>query len=165
METFEISHTYLSFSLNEELFAAHVEKVLNIIEYRKITRIPDAPAYLKGIINLRGRILPVIDMRIKFNMPELEPTIETSIIVVNIEVDKKKMQLGMLVDSVCEVLEVNPLQIEPVPKMNKRFKMEFIHGLWRKDDKFIMLLNLDTIFEVNEFLSVENSKTKVQSEK
>mgnify|MGYP000888424869 CR=1 FL=1 len=160
METFEISHTYLSFSLNDELFAAHVDKVLNIIEYRKITRIPDAPHYLKGVINLRGRVLPVIDMRIKFNMPEIEPTIETSIIVVNTQVNKKNIQLGMLVDSVCEVLEVNPLQIEPPPGIDKHFKMVCVHGLWRKDDKFIMLLNIDAIFEANEILAVENSDSK-----
>lgn len=158
MENSNQISTYLSFKLGEELFATNVEKVLNILEYKKITKIPDAPAYMKGVINLRGKVLPVVDMRIKFGLPETENTVETSIIVLDIEMDGTRVDLGILVDSVCEVLEIDRTLIEPSPSIGTRYKAQFIEGLWRKEDKFIMLLHIDSIFSADEIISVENAQ-------
>lgn len=158
MENSNQISTYLSFKLGEELFATNVEKVLNILEYKKITKIPDAPAYMKGVINLRGKVLPVVDMRVKFGLPETENTVETSIIVLDIEMEGDRVDLGILVDSVCEVLEIDRALIEPSPSIGTRYKAQFIEGLWRKEDKFIMLLHIDSIFSADEIISVGDAQ-------
>ena len=98
--------SYLSFKLGDELFAANVAKVLNILEMVKITKVPKAPEYMKGVINLRGNVLPVIDTRTKFGMTPTEFTKNTCILVLDIIVDGEDIQVGALVDSVQEVLEI-----------------------------------------------------------
>ncbi|HNX65318.1 MAG TPA: chemotaxis protein CheW, partial [Bacteroidales bacterium] len=98
--------TFLSFKLSEEVFAINVSQVLNILEMSKITRIPKAPEYLKGVINLRGTVLPVVDLRIKFGLPEKEATVDTSIIVLNILLNEESIFVGIMVDAVREVLEL-----------------------------------------------------------
>jgi len=97
--------TYLSFRLGEEVFAINVSKVLNILEMKPITRVPKSPEYMKGVINLRGTVLPVVDLRLKFSLPENEITVDTNIIVLNIDKEGEPVTLGILVDSVKEVLE------------------------------------------------------------
>src|SRR6056297_1377038 len=135
--------TYLSFKLGKEAFAASVNHVVNILELKPITKVPHAPEYMSGVINLRGQVLPVIDMRIKFGMTPTEPTVDTCIIVLN---------LGILVDAVSEVLELEENQIEPSPSIGTKYKAEFIKGMWKKDESFIMLLNLDLIFTRDEIV-------------
>ena len=100
-----ISDSYLSFKLGDEVFAAHVSKVLNILEMTKITKVPRAPEYMKGIINLRGIVLPVIDMRLKFGMTEAVFTSNTCIIVLELDFEGKVIHVGAMVDAVQEVLD------------------------------------------------------------
>src|SRR5687768_17514595 len=109
------TQSYLSFKLGEEIFAANVEKVLEILEVTKITKVPKSPAYMRGVINLRGNVLPVIDTRQKFNMPHTEDTVNTCIMVLNIHMDGDKLILGALVDAVQEVLEISQDQIKTAP--------------------------------------------------
>ena len=107
-------NSYLSFKLGDELFAAHVRNVLNILEMTKITKVPRAPDYMLGVINLRGTVLPVIDTRIKFNLPLIEQTVDTCIIVLNAEIEGDSVYVGILVDAVQEVLEVEEDQIQVI---------------------------------------------------
>jgi len=152
-------NTFLSFKLGEEEFAAHVGKVLNILEMTKITEVPKAPEYMKGVINLRGTVLPVIDTRIKFGMTKTEYTTNTCIIVLDIEMDGDSIHVGALVDSVQAVLELNNSQIMPAPSIGSKYKSEFIEGVANIDDKFIMILNMDAVFSGNELANIQD-KTK-----
>ena len=149
--------SYLTFKLGNEEFAAHVSKVLNILEMTPITKVPKAPDYLKGVINLRGAVLPVIDTRIKFGMPETEYTNNTCIIVLDIDVDGESVHVGAIVDSVQAVLEIDNNQIMPLPTLGSRYKSEFIIGMAKVDERFIIILNMDAIFTVDEITSIVDS--------
>ncbi len=144
--------TFLSFTLREEVFAINVSKVINILEMKPITRVPKMPAFMKGVINLRGTVLPVIDLRIKFGLPAKEATVDTSIIVLNILKDGENIMLGILVDAVKEVLELRMEEIAPSPSIGTRYDAGFIEGMWQVDENFIMLLDIDKVFSVDEII-------------
>lgn len=147
MSTQNALNSFLSFKLGDEVFAANVSKVLNILEMTKITKVPKAPPYMKGVINLRGTVLPVIDTRIKFGLTPTEVTANTCILVLEIEVEGDHLQVGGLVDSVQEVLEIEGKQILPPPNIGNRFRSEFINGMFKlNEEQFIMLLDMDKIF-------------------
>lgn len=149
------SNSYLSFKLGNEAFAAHVSKVLNILEMTRITEVPKAPEYMKGVINLRGKILPVVDTRIKF---EMTPTIETKntcIVVMDVEIYDETISVGVLVDEVEAVLELDKAVIQPPPSIGSKYKSEFIYGVAKHNDEFIMLLDMDKILSADEILDVQ----------
>lgn len=152
-------NSFLSFKLGDEEFAAHVGKVLNILEMTKITEVPRAPEYMKGVINLRGTVLPVIDTRIKFGMPATAYTTNTCIIVLDIDMDGESIHVGALVDSVQAVLEFDSTHIMAAPSIGSKYRSEFIEGVVNVDDKFIMILNMDAVFSSDE-LSKMHDKTK-----
>ncbi|MDA3868284.1 MAG: chemotaxis protein CheW [Salinivirgaceae bacterium] len=154
--------TYLSFRLGREVFAASVHHVVNILELKPITKVPHAPEYMSGVINLRGQVLPVIDMRVKFGMTPTEPTVDTCIIVLNLEIEEEEVILGILVDAVSEVLELEGEQIEPSPSIGTKYKAEFIKGMWKKDETFIMLLNINLVFTRNELVVVEEKSSQAE---
>jgi purine-binding chemotaxis protein CheW len=152
--------TYLSFRLSEETFAINVSKVLNILEMGDITRIPKAPEYMKGVINLRGTVLPVVDLRIKFGLPEKEATVDTSIIVLSIDLNGEAVLVGTLVDAVKEVLELKSEDIAPSPKIGAKYNSGFIDGMWRMNDKFIMILDIDKVFSTDEVIDFKEQITQ-----
>lgn len=154
--------SYLTFKLGEEVFAAHVSKVLNILEMTKVTKVPKAPEYMKGVINLRGQVLPLVDTRLKFGMTETEYTTNTCILVIDIEIGNEQVQLGALVDSVQEVIEIDDSSIQPPPSIGSKYKSEFIDGVVQINDEFVMLLNMNYIFSVDEIIILRD--TSQQSE-
>lgn len=147
--------TYLSFKLSEEVFAINVSKVINILEMSHITKIPKAPDYMKGVINLRGTVLPVIDLRIKFGLPEKAATVDTSIIVLSINLNEEEVLVGTMVDAVKEVLELKTIEIAPSPTIGSKYNSGFIEGMWRVEDNFIMILDIDKVFSVDDILDVK----------
>jgi purine-binding chemotaxis protein CheW len=149
--------SYLSFRLADEFFAAPVGKVLEILEVSRITKVPQCPLYMRGVINLRGSVLPVIDTRIKFGMPVVEDTVNTCIIVLNIEIDRETIAIGTLVDGVQEVLEIEKEAIKPAPSIGSKYKSEFIEGMVKLNEEFIMMLNLDKVFSSDELMTVKES--------
>lgn len=149
---------YLTFKLDEEIFGVDVTQVREILEYTKITKIPQTPEFMCGVINLRGSVVPVIDMKLKFGMEKIVKTVNTCIVVMEIELDNEKMYLGALVDSVQEVFELEPGEIEAAPKIGTRLKTEFIKGMGKRGDKFIILLNIDRVFSTEE-LEILQDKT------
>jgi purine-binding chemotaxis protein CheW len=151
-ETDKGLQTYLSFKLNEEVFAINVSMVINILEMSHITRIPKSPDYMKGVINLRGTVLPVVDMRIRFGLPEKEVTIDTSIIVLSIDLNSEPLRIGILVDSVMEVLELQADEIVPSPAIGSKYNSNFIEGMWRKDESFIMILDIEKVFSTDQII-------------
>lgn len=143
--------SYLSFKLGDEVFAANVSKVLNILEMTNITKVPKAPPYMKGVINLRGTVLPLIDTRIKFGLSPTEFTPNTCILVLDIKIENEGIQIGSLVDSVQEVMEIEPHQILPPPNIGSKFHSEFITGMYKvREDQFIMILDVDKVFSSDE---------------
>jgi len=148
--------TYLSFKMSDELFAINVSKVINILEMRHITKVPKTPSYMKGVINLRGTVLPVVDLRIKFGLPEAENTVDTSIIVINMEKDGEIVMLGTLVDAVREVLELKDEEIAASPSIGTKYNSGFIQGMYRMDEHFIMILDIDKVFSVDDIIDVKD---------
>jgi purine-binding chemotaxis protein CheW len=148
---------YLTFKLAEEAFALDVAKVREILDFTTITRVPQTPEFMKGVINLRGSVVPVIDMRLKFGMTETEKTVNTCIVVVEVAFDNEAMILGALADSVQEVVEMEPEQIEAPPKIGTRLKTDFIRGMGKRDSQFIMILDIDKIFTVEEIIMAQEA--------
>lgn len=156
--------TCLSFRLGEEVFAIDVSKVINILEMSHITRIPKAPEYMKGVINLRGTVLPVIDLRTKFGLPEKEATVDTSIIVLSIDLAGEPVLIGTLVDAVKEVLELKTNEIAPSPTIGTKYNTGFIEGMWRTDEKFIMILDIDKVFSTDEVIDFNSHMSQADAE-
>ena len=137
--------TYLSFELNNEEFGVNVKNVINILEMKKITEVPKSPDYFKGIINLRGTALPVVDLRIILGISQLEFTNNTCILVLQLEIDSQEITFGAIVDNVKEVLKVNLDQIEPAPNLGSKYQSGFIYGMWKIEESFIMLLDIENV--------------------
>jgi purine-binding chemotaxis protein CheW len=144
---------YLTFQLGEEIFALDVSNIREILEFADITKVPKTPDFMRGVINLRGAVVPVLDMKIKFGMSRIEKTVNTSIIVVEVDFEGENSILGALVDSVQEVFELEPDQIEPPPKIGTGLKTDFIKGMGKKDDQFIIILDIDRVFSFQELTS------------
>lgn len=150
-------NSWLSFKLGVETFASNVSKVLSILEMQEITEVPKTPDYMIGIINLRGTVLPVIDARLKFGMEPIQITANTCILVLNIIVENKSVKLGALVDSVEEVLEIEEKDIRESPTIGTKYRTEFIKGLIESGENFIMLLNMDMVFSVDDITELSEN--------
>lgn len=146
---------YLTFKLAEEVFAVDVAEVREILEYSTITKVPRTPQFMRGVINLRGSVVPVVDLRSKFGLSATEPTINTCIIVVEIELGEEQLVLGMLADSVQEVFELAPESIEPAPRLGTKLDTAFIAGMGKYLEQFIMILDTDRIFSAAELAEVQ----------
>lgn len=145
---------YLTFKLAEEVFAFDVAKVREILEMTAITRIPQTPAYMRGVINLRGSAVPVIDLKMNFAMESTEQTINTCIIVVEVNLGGEVLVLGVLADSVQEVVEMDTGSMEPPPKIGTRLNTEFIKGMGKVEESFVMILDIDKVFSAHEFSEI-----------
>jgi purine-binding chemotaxis protein CheW len=155
--------SYLTFGLGEEIYACHVNKLLSILEIPKITEIPGAPVYMKGIIDLRGKVLPLIDIKIKLHLPQVEFTKDTCIVVMDITFENDNLLVGILVDSVIEVMEFESDKILPPPNLGKKYQSKYIYGIVKKNDKFIMLLDIDMLFSLDE-IDIMRDTTENHSE-
>jgi purine-binding chemotaxis protein CheW len=141
---------YLTFKLSDEVFALDVAKVREILEITNITKVPQTPDFMRGVINLRGSVVPVIDMRLKFGMSATEQTVNTCIIVVEINMDGDTTVLGALADSVQEVVEMEPENIEAAPHIGTKLNADFIKGMGKVDSRFVMILDIDKVFSSDE---------------
>ena len=163
MSTAEIAvlTQYLTFKLGEEVFAVDVAQVQEVLEITEITRIPRTPGFIPGVINVRGSVVPIVDMRVKFGMPEAERTVDTCIIVTEVMPGSETIVLGALVDSVQEVIELEPEQIEPPPKIGIHLNTEFIKGMGKRDDRFIIMLDIDKVFSTAELSLVKEAEMEI----
>jgi purine-binding chemotaxis protein CheW len=149
------SRQYLTFQLREEDFALDVSNVREILEFNSVTKVPRTPDYMRGVINLRGSVVPVLDMRLKFGMSITEKTVDTCIIVVEVLIEGEHTIIGALVDSVQEVFSLEPDQIEPVPTIGTQLNTEFIKGMGKKDDRFIIILDIDKVFSFGDLVQAK----------
>jgi len=141
---------YLTFGLGEEEFALEITKVREVMDYTAITKVPRMPEFLSGVINLRGNVVPVIDLRLKLGMSATKKTADTCIVIMEIEVDGELIDMGALADSVQEVIDLDPAQIKPPPRLGTKLNTEFIQGMGKRDDKFLIILNIDKVLAVDE---------------
>jgi len=141
---------YLTFKLDEEVFALEIAKVREVLDFTKITKVPQTPDFMLGVINLRGSVMPVVDMRLKFGLSKADTTVNTCIIIVEIELDGEITMLGALVDSVQEVMELDPDQIEPPPRIGTRLNTKFIKGMGKQGEGFLIIIEIDKVFSVEE---------------
>jgi purine-binding chemotaxis protein CheW len=147
---------YLTCKLEGEVFALDIAKVREVLDFTLIAKVPQTPEFMLGVINLRGTVVPVVDMRLKFAMTRTETTVNTCIIIVEIEIDGENTVLGALVDSVEEVMDLDPDQIEPAPRIGTRLNTKFIKGMGKRDNHFIIILDIDKVFSVDDLATVRN---------
>lgn len=148
------TNQYLTFTLARELYAIAVHSVKEVLEYTNVTKVPRTLDFMKGVINLRGSVVPVVDLRTKFGMAAVENTIATSIIVAEVSIADEAVVLGMIADSVQEVINLDPQDIEPPPRIGSRVDSEFIEGIGKQDDRFVIILAIDRVFSEFELAEV-----------
>ncbi len=155
---------YLAFKLEDEVFAFDISRVREVLEFDAVTKVPQTPDMMKGVINLRGSVVPVVDLRIKFGMGEIEKTVNTVIIIIEIDLDGDSTMIGVLVDSVKEVMDLDSEHIEPPPSIGSRLNTEFIDGMGKQENQFIIILNIEKIFSSDELNLVQSASQQSASE-
>lgn len=152
-----MSNTYLSFVVGEEQFAVNVTKVLEVLQKQSITKVPNAPDFIKGIINFRGEVVPVFEMRVKFNLSERDEAKGYVIIILDLQAGEETVRIGAIADKVKDVISLNDSDIKPVPAMNKDFNTDFLQGIVKLNEKFILLLNVDKVFTSSQLQQLHDS--------
>ena len=157
-----MKNTYLSFIVGDELYAVNVSEVLEVLEKQSITRVPNAPGYIRGIINFRGDIVPAFESRSKFNLPDRIEDASYVIVVLDLSKDNEVFRIGAIVDKVKDVLEIDDADIKVVPTMSKDFNTEFLHGIYKLKDSFILLLDVEKVFTGEELHAIKETNTLME---
>ncbi len=150
----EQQHQYLTFMLNNEVFAIGILRIKEIIEYGNLTEVPRMPSFIRGVINLRGAVVPVIDLGSRFGKQASAISRRTCIVIIEIEHDGAQQVVGVMVDAVNEVLDISPAEIEPAPSFGAKIRADFIRGMGKVDGKFVIILNVDHVLSLDEMSSL-----------
>ncbi len=148
---------HLTFTLGKEVFALDISSVREVLELTPITKIPRTPDFMCGVINLRGHAVPVMDMRLKFGMPQAKTTVDTCIIIVEVTFEGERIVMGGLVDSVREVFEIPPEGMEAPPRMGTSINTEYIKGIGKQEGEFIIVLDIDRLFSSKELAAARDA--------
>ncbi|MFO8031655.1 MAG: chemotaxis protein CheW [Desulfohalobiaceae bacterium] len=146
--------TYLTFYLDQDLFGLNIDTVREVLEYTKITKVPRTADYMRGVINVRGHAVPVVDLRLKFGLDQGEQTVDTCIIIVELELEGESSTMGILVDGVQEVLDIPAEQIEKAPRLGNRIDTQFIQGIGKLEDRFVIILDIQSVFSSEELSGI-----------
>lgn len=167
MDTANIISQYLTFKLENDTYAINVISVREVmkLKLKDMTKIPKTPDYHKGVISVRGSVVPVIDMRVKFNIVNQEITSESSIIVLEIPINGKKTILGILTDSVKEVIDLDRDQIVDPPEIGNQLNMEFIEGIGKRNEEFIIILKIEKIINSEELHNLSSLTERCPNDK
>ena len=141
---------YLTFTLDGGRFAIDIGRTREVLAFTSATKVPRTPDFMRGVINLRGHVVPVIDLRLKFGLPRTERTVATCVVILEVEVDGIATVLGVLADSVQEVIELMPEQMAPPPRIGTRINTDYIRGIGKRDEQFIMILDIDRVLTAEE---------------
>jgi purine-binding chemotaxis protein CheW len=139
--------TALTIRLEDELFAVEASRVREILDLVPITQVPNASAFVRGLINVRGRVVPLADLRVMFGMAQPEPDEDTRIVVMEIDIEGEPTIAGILADKVHDVTDIEASSIEEAPKVGMRWRPEFVAGIGKRNGGFIIIPNLERIFE------------------
>ncbi len=145
---------YLTFKLGEEIFALDIARVREVLEYTTVTALPRSPDFVRGVINLRGTVVPVVDLRLAFGMTRTEQTVSTCVIIVEMQVDNETVVTGAMADSVQEVIELSPGLVEPAPRIGVKLCNRFIRGMGKHNGQFLIILDSDMVFTEEEAAQV-----------
>ena len=148
---------YLTFSLDEEEYGIGILKIKEIIGMIAVTPIPKTPKFIKGVVNLRGKVIPVVDLRLKFDMASAEYTERTCIVVVEIAGAAGKIMIGLVVDAVSEVLNIKKEEIEDPPKFGIAVETDYILGMAKRDNGVKILLDIDKVLEADDVAALEKA--------
>ena len=146
--------SYITFKLGDELFAIDVARVREVLDLSEITRVPTAPPYMRGVVNVRGSAVPVVDLRLKFGLPSTADTVDTRIVVIELELDGEITVVGGLADSVREVLELDRSEIREPPRIAMRWRADMIEGMGKKGEQFIIVLDIARVFATDEVMLI-----------
>ncbi len=155
---------YLTFILAKEEYGIPILKVKEIIKLLEITSIPKTPGYIKGVINLRGKIIPIMDLRSKFGIEEKDYNERTCIIVVEISINDNRKLMGLIVDTVSEVANLTGDEIEPPPEYGTQSNQGFLTGVGKVKDRVILLLDIEQILSREESILIKDLKTEQETE-
>jgi purine-binding chemotaxis protein CheW len=163
----EESQQYLTFFVAGDEYAIEVLRIREILEYGNVTRVPSMPPCIRGVINLRGSVLPVVDLAVKFGFPPTEPAKQTCIVVVEVELDGdgKQTVLGVLADTVNQVIELSDGRIQPPPAFGTRVQLRFLRGLGEVENGFILLLDIERLLTSEELLAVHPLRVESAEER
>lgn len=141
---------YLTFTLGDEMFAISILAIREIIEYGSLTEVPMTPPFIRGVINLRGAVVPVIDLAVRFGRKPREISRRTCIVIIEVETEKGYQEMGIVVDAVSEVLEIPATEIEPPPEFGTRIRNDFIAGMGKVNGSFVVLLDVTRVLSLEE---------------
>lgn len=150
------THQYLTFTLGGEMFAVGILNVKEIIEYSNLTEIPMMPGFIRGVINLRGAVVPVVDLAARFGGKISDVQRRTCIVIVEVTQEDSKQDIGIMVDAVSEVLEIQAADIEPPPSFGARIRADFIAGMGKVAGRFVIILEIQKVLSVNEMAMLAN---------
>jgi purine-binding chemotaxis protein CheW len=145
---------YLTFNLRKEMFAIGILNIKEILEYGQLTTVPMMPAFINGVINLRGAVVPVVNLAARFGDKPSETTKRTCIVIIEVSTDEGSQDIGVVVDTVSEVLEIPDSEIEPAPAFGAKIRADFISGMGKVEGKFVIILNVDKVLSTNELSMV-----------
>ena len=146
----EEQNQYLTFSLGGDMFAIGILHIKEIIEYGTLTTVPMMPEFIRGVINLRGAVVPVVDLSARFGRHSTEISRKTCIVIIEVQTQEGKQDVGVIVDAVSEVLEIPATEIEPAPSFGAKIRVDFIAGMGKIDGRFVIILNVDRVLSVDE---------------
>ncbi len=148
---------FLTFTLGSEMFAVGTLSVKEIIEYGHLTEVPMMPSFIRGVINLRGAVVPVVDLGARFGRGETQVTRRTCIVIIEVPSGDEKQDIGVVVDAVSEVLEIPATEIEPPPAFGAKIRTDFILGMGKVDGKFVILLDVGKVLSVEEISALASA--------
>lgn len=157
VESITETRQYLTFKLDSEVFALDVATVREVLDFTTVTKIPRTPEFMRGVINLRGSVVPVVDLRLAFGMSATQKTVNTCIIVAEVSLGGECAIMGALADSVEEVIDLEPEQIQPPPRIGASIKTDFIRGMGKRESNFLMILDIDRVFSAEELAGLQSS--------
>ncbi len=155
-----VHQQYLTFYLSGEEYATNIQKVKEIIEYTAVTKVPKVPEWIRGVINLRGSVVPVVDLSVRFGLGERPPTKTTCIVILELEQDSERTVMGAIVDAVNQVIDLAPDDIEEPPAFGTRVRLDYLFGMGKLGKKFALILDIDRVLSNSELLTVSSLQAK-----
>ena len=151
------ANQYLTFISGREVYGISILVIKEILEYNEPTVVPMMPDFIRGVINLRGSVVPVIDLSLRLGKEAEEVTKRTCVVIIEIQHEEERMEIGVIVDAVNEVLDILPENIESAPNFGAKIRTDFISGMGKVDEKFVVLLSIDNVLSIDELSMLDSA--------
>jgi purine-binding chemotaxis protein CheW len=154
---------YLTFTVDGGLFAIEIARAREVLEFKGVTKVPNTPPFMRGVLNLRGHVIPIVDLRLRFGMARTEATLHARVVILDLQVDGVATRLGVLADSVQGVIDLGDEELAPPPSIGTRVRAEFIRGVGKRDDRILMLLDIDRVLSVDELPAASTATETIKA--